>query len=270
MQAIVNDISGAVGDQFRPKPHQQIGDGDSAHQVLFGEFDFSGPVAVKPHSRESKAAHELRHLEAVAERGVETVEPLGLASGALATYLVTQRRDGLRHQGQIDWGVGIASRALGKIIIPTLRDTVEFVDHLNEHDVIHGDFQPKNVVFDIGSGVPVALDLERAAVDRSQSEHDRRLEDDLERYGGIVLGRGLLSDRTPQYRASWLRDQLVDPVYSARSKDSDHQGELGISAEKIAAKWGKASERTEIRNRLAGRGARRSVWRGPAKTSKIA
>src|SRR4051812_37278596 len=107
---LVNDFRHAAG-HFDLHPHWQLGESDSAHGVMFGMANaYDGAVAVKPFKNHSKPYVESTNLRKVAELGIDALEPLDVVRGGLASYLVTRRREGLRHLGQIDWHLNVASK----------------------------------------------------------------------------------------------------------------------------------------------------------------
>ncbi|HSX23736.1 MAG TPA: lipopolysaccharide kinase InaA family protein [Candidatus Saccharimonadales bacterium] len=235
-EAVVNDIRHNVG-HFVPDPHIQLGDTDSAHRLHMGMLEPYGQVAIKPFGREIKALHEKSMLQAVRERGFETFDPLAVASGSLGVYLITAYRPGLRHLGQVDWNVDIASPQLSRVIIPTLHTVGNFLAGLHRAEVTHGDFQVRNAVYD-RLGKPVVVDLEKGQIQTNHSrDHRRKSKDaDIQLFGQSVLDRGLLLDRSANYRARFLGEEFVTPAQEA-SSGTDSSEELERRKSEIQAKW---------------------------------
>src|SRR5262249_23919129 len=158
---VVEDIRRNVG-YFTPDPHLRLGDADSAHGVLFGEMHGEGDVAVKPHASETRAHAERLALEKVASMGFETLNPMRVATGGLAAYLITARRSGIRHLAQMNWNVNVAQRdELESMIIPTLSRAASAMAQWHSAGIFHGDPQAKNVAFG-PDGVPIFVDAEKA------------------------------------------------------------------------------------------------------------
>lgn len=206
---IVQDIESNIG-VFKLDESLRLGDADSAHQVMFGALDPHGIVAIKPFTKEGKALTELSAMNRIRDRGFETLDPILVATGSLATYLVTHRRQGLNHLGQVTWDVEDGSAQLNKVIVPKLHMAADVAGSLHGAGIEHGDFQAKNVVFD-RSGAPVIVDLERAAIGRGRQDLISGSEKDMTKFSLSVLSKGLLHDRSPHYRARFLGEEFIAP-----------------------------------------------------------
>lgn len=211
-QETVRDVQRTVG-YFEPSPHLRIGDADSAHQVLFGTMPgMGGPVVVKPFSKPGKAQVESRNLIGVHERGFEALEPLAVAGGSLATYLITRQRPGLTHLGQVNWSANIASPHLKRVITPTLGLAGHTAATWHNAGITHGDLQVKNMVYD-PNGTSVYVDAEKTQLKSGSAQLTHVASKDLGLLGLSVLSRGLLDDRSVQYRAGYLNEALLDPYF---------------------------------------------------------
>lgn len=213
-EQVVTDIRRRVG-YFKENPNLRPGDADSKHGVLFGELSSLGPVAVKPFGDFGRARGERDHLKRVAEAGFEALEPLAVAKGGLATYLITRRRNGLRNLGQNNWDVNVASRHLKGIVVPTLATVASTFADWNNAGIFHGDGQPKNLVYDKRTGNPVFADAERTQFNPSGNKSVLLGDRDLSLFGINALSRGLLDDRSAKYRAGFLNAHLLEPYMDA-------------------------------------------------------
>lgn len=236
---VVNDIRHSIG-HFVPNPYLRLGDADSAHEVIFGQLEPHGAVAVKPFTREGRARRELTMITKIRERGFDTLEPLAVATGSLGTYLITRYRPGLHHLGQLNWAVDVASPKLKSVLTPSLHSAAEVAGNLHAAGITHGDFQAKNVAFDRQG--PVVLDLERAQVGRPTPDYTTDRAKDLSMFGFTVLGRGLLHDRSPNYRARFLGEEFVIPSLEKRQgRRVDESPE--DTRDQIQAEWMEAIRR---------------------------
>lgn len=209
-EALINDVRRAAG-HFEPNPYRQLGEGDSAHGVMFGVMPEHGEVAVKPfYSGAVKARIEARNLVAVKERGFDALEPLQVVSGGLASYLITRHREGLENLGQVPWAASVASPHLRGVLAPALTTAGETAAQWHNAGVTHGDMQAKNMIFG-SNGESVYADAEKTQLNSPAVTRTRLAHRDLTKLGHSVLDRGLLADRSPKYRAGFLTDALVDP-----------------------------------------------------------
>ncbi|CAN5659737.1 hypothetical protein BH23PAT1_BH23PAT1_3140 [soil metagenome] len=215
---VVNDITKYIGP-FTPQESLRMGDSDSAHEVLFGALDPYGMVAIKPFTKEGKARGEVSAMNRIRERGFETFDPIMVATGSLAAYLVTYHREGLRNLGQVAWDVESGSHRLGTAIIPKLRMAADVSGRLHGAGVEHGDFQAKNVAF-TRSGEPVIVDLERTLIGRAKPDLIAGSEKDMNKFSLSILARGLLYDRSPHYRAHFLGEEFIAPSIERANKGS--------------------------------------------------
>jgi hypothetical protein len=224
LELTVNDIRHNVG-HFDLNEHMVLGNTDSAHEVIFGTMPILGEVAVKPFTREARAETESRNLMKAEKMGLETVEPLLVATGGLASYLVTRYKDDVTHLGMVDWHVDVANPDLHDVIDPTLATAAGTVAEWHTKGAAHGDLQVKNVTY-TNTGRPIFLDAERAtfhpAPDRFRLAADR----DMQKLGKSALLRGLLYDKSASYRAGYLTDRLLIPYLDAVDpKKFDHSPE---------------------------------------------
>ncbi len=231
---IVKDIRHNVG-HFVENPYLRLGDADSAHGVIFGELDSLGEVAVKPHSKPPRPRAEFRNLERAAARGVDAVVPLQVADGQIAHYLFTQRRPGLSHLGQVNWGVGIAAPELRSVVAPTLNLGASTIADMHNVGITNLDSQAKNIVFDT-DGNHVLADGERISFDEPYGTRTIHANHDVQVLGYSVLHRGLLADRSPTYRAGFLTDEIAEP-YLGRVDGELFPDPLEVRREDIKDKW---------------------------------
>lgn len=213
-EAVVSDIRQHVG-YFELNPYLQLGDEDSGHGVLFGAMPQHGDVAVKPfYGKRGKANIEARNLERVKDLGFDAFQPLEVATGALAAYLITQRRPGIQHLGQVDWAADVASPRIRRILTPTLDTAATTAASWHTAGVTHGDMQIKNMMYD-RSGSSVYGDAERTQVNLPPEALTQLAHRDLTMLGFSVNERGFLRDRSPRYRAGFLAESFVDPYLAA-------------------------------------------------------
>ena len=219
----VNDVRHHLG-YFTPNPYMGAGNTDSAHQIMFGEIPELGEVAVKPFAKVERALNEKRALDKVrALPDLEALEPLAVAEGALASYLVTRYRDDLDHLGMIDWAATITRRRnLQEVIEPTLAQAATTAVLWHNRDVTHGDMQAKNHAY-TNRRTPVFVDAEKTAFHVHPPYHTLAANRDLQRFGLSVLDRGLLADRSPSYRAGFLSEQYLEPYLAAVTGDKFSQ-----------------------------------------------
>lgn len=208
--AVINDIRKYVG-YFVEDPHLRLGDGDSAHCVLFGELKEYGQVAIKPFVAVGRAHTERLNLGRVSERGFDALRPLQVSEGAVASYLVTERRSGLRHLGQMNWNMNVASRAeINGVIVPTLGQAALTLASWHAERIFHGDAQIKNLAYDSG-GSSVYVDAEKTQFSPKGELAEKLAYKDVALFGLSTMARGLLSDRSASYRVGFLNDNLVQP-----------------------------------------------------------
>jgi len=209
-EQVVKDVSANIS-YFVPDPHLRLGDADSAHGVLFGQLAGYGEVAIKPHKLLARAEEEGHKLERVAEMGFDAVTPIHVAEGGLAAYLVMLRRAGLRHLGQVDWEVHIADhQRLQGIIIPTLGSAAEALASWRSAGIFHGDSQAKNMAYG-SDGNSVYVDAEKTQFNPAEAVAQSMHIKDLILLGQSIMRRGLLNDRSPEFRLNFLVSHLLDP-----------------------------------------------------------
>jgi hypothetical protein len=219
----VNDVRHHLG-YFTPNGYMAAGNTDSGHHVMFGEIAGLGEVAVKPYNKLAKALNEQRSLDKVrAMPDLEALEPLMVAEGALASYLVTRYRDDLDHLGMIDWAATITRRRnLQEVIEPTLVQAATTAALWHNQDISHGDLQPKNHAY-TPQRTPVFIDAARTAFHADPQHHTVAANGDIQSFGLSVLDRGLLADRSPSYRAGFLSAQYLEPYLAAVTGDKFSQ-----------------------------------------------
>src|SRR5579862_2421436 len=124
-EQIQQDVRQNIG-YFTEEPNLRMGEADSAHGVVFGTLAEEGDVALKPFANLANAAHEQRNLERVTLMGLEALEPVRVAAGGLAAYLITRRLPGLRHLGQVNWAATVAQRKhLETVVNPALEQAAD-------------------------------------------------------------------------------------------------------------------------------------------------
>jgi hypothetical protein len=182
----------------------------SAHGVLLGTLPNYGEVAVKPHSNIRKAEQESSNLLRATEKGLLAIEPLEVAVGGVATYLITRREPGLTDLRTAPWNVNVASRALRSQVIPTLHQAANALGGLHAAGVVHGDYTPRNAMF-TADRLPIYGDAENSHINPTGDLAVRLASKDVTVFGKGVMTSGLLADRSPAYRADFLTSELVDP-----------------------------------------------------------
>jgi|GEM_PF-4053435 len=215
-EGYVNDIRASVG-YFEPDPYLVLGESDSMHGVMFGVMPELGQVAIKPFQRLGKAQAEEHNLRNVAERGFDALEPITVASGGLASYLITERRKGLRHLGQMDWSTDVASKRLSNVLVPALGVAAQTAADWHSAKITHGDMQIKNMAYDV-HGNSVYIDAEKTAIGTSLPSHLTQLaHKDLGMLTSSVLhsSRGFLHDKSPSYRVGVVTESFIDPYLDA-------------------------------------------------------
>lgn len=231
---IVNDVRATVGN-FQLNPHLQLGDADSAHQVMFGQIDPFGHVAVKPFTKEGKARRESKLIEEISIRGFDTLEPLMVATGGLGAYLITSRQPDLRHLGQMDWAANIASPRLNTDLVPALYTAGDHIGRMHGRKIVHGDYQVKNAAVN-NQGKPVVVDVERAQINQSEGLFEAGADNDHTLFGLSVMARGLLADRSPSFRAGFLADKFLSPSFDAE-QSSGQEVDRAARIATIQARW---------------------------------
>lgn len=253
-EQLVTDLRRHVG-HFTEDPYFRLGNADSVHGVLFGNLANLGAVAVKPFGTNGlgRAKGEHDNLKRAAEAGFEALEPLAVAKGGLAAYLVTRRRNGLRHLGQINWGINIASPELNGIARPTLVTAASTLADWHNKGIFNGDAQAKNLAYDKKTGESVYIDAERMHFNPSGSKSVDLGNKDLSLLGVSALWRGLLHDKSPSYRAGFLGDSLLDPYMDGITYPTH-----GTTAEDrqrvIQQEWVRGMERNQPPDWLIGAG----------------
>lgn len=218
-ELVVNDIRHNVGF-FEPDHYARLGEADAAHVVLFGNMpDYEGEVAVKAFNKTGKAENEMSNLQVVAERGLEALEPLAVAEGGLATYLITRRYRGLRHLGQVAWHQDVASKELSSVIIPTMETAAQTLGLWHNKGVYHGDAQVKNVSYN-RDGTPVFTDAEKTQFNSGKGTSVDFSERDVKKLGITMLSRGLLEERRKDYRTGFVAAYFLDPYFDTVLPDS--------------------------------------------------
>lgn len=212
---LVNDVRSTIG-HFTPNEHMGIGAMDSVHPLMFGLVPELGEVAIKPFlgDRHDQAINERNALTRAAALGLEALRPLVVTQGSLASYLVTRYRDDIHHLGMVDWHVDIASRRLHSVIKPTINRAASTAAEWHSKGVTHGDMGVKNVMYST-AGHSVFGDAERSQFHSKPDRHRLAADRDIQRLGKTMFYRGLLSDRSPTYRAGFLDDNLIGPYLEA-------------------------------------------------------
>jgi hypothetical protein len=205
----VNDIRQTLG-YFEPNPYLRMGEMDSGHGVLFGRIADIGEVAVKPFSKAPRAHAEKSSLEKVESLGFDALEPLAVATGGIATYLITQHRSNLRPLSHVDWEANIASPRLKRVIVPSLNQAAETAASWHNAGITHGDMQAKNMVYD-RDGKSVFVDAEKTRISSSAAANTANAHKDLALLSQSALHGGLLQDRSARYRAGFVDEHFVTP-----------------------------------------------------------
>lgn len=212
-ESIADDVSQTVAP-FVENPHLRLGDADSGHGVIFGELEGHGMVAVKPHPKLQRAVQESHYLEVATERGLDAIEPVTVASGGLAHYLVTKHRPGLRHMGQMDWKAEANSSTLPTILEPALELAARIIADRHDRRLVNLDSQVRNIVINFENG-PVFVDAEKVLVDQRQDVQTLHGNKDVKALGTSVLHRGLLGEKSASYRTSYLTEHVLEPYFEA-------------------------------------------------------
>lgn len=217
-QAYLDDIAKYVG-YFVENPYLRFGDSDSGHGVLFGKLDGYGDVAIKPFTALGRARHEAEVLEHVKTKGFDALTPLGISSEGIYAHLVTEYRPGLKHLGQVQWKVNVASPDLRNVIIPSLNFAGNFAGQLHSNGITHGDFQVKNVA--LRGDSPVVMDVENGQIRLSGNELHRKADADLATFAGSTIRRGILWDRSLAYRLKTIEEHFIEPALEPMDRLAD-------------------------------------------------
>ena len=207
-QRHLEDISQHVG-YFVENPYLRLGDADSGHGVIFGLLCPYGAVALKPHETIGRAKHEQEVMDYAKGQGLDSLDTLDLATQGIYVYLITRYRPELRHLGQFDWNENVTSKRLRKVVAPTLHFAADFAGQIHSLGITHGDYQVKNIALS-RDGAPVFSDVENGQIRLKGAELKEKGNRDLVRLGTSVLRRGLLYDRSINYRLGFLGDEFVD------------------------------------------------------------
>lgn len=206
---IIYDINDNIG-RFYPNPFLVLGDHDSGHGVRMGELEGVGVVAIKPHANHDRARREEWILSTAQERGFETIEPITVVDGGLKSYLITERREGLTHLGQLDWSATVASPSLSSTLTPALNAAGQEIADRHNAGFTSMDTQVKNLVVD-ATGTHVLVDAEKIIIDEPAKHWARHADRDVSLVGLSALSRGLLHDRSASYRVGYLDAQVLEP-----------------------------------------------------------
>ena len=208
---VVQDLQRSTG-YFEENSFLRLGDADSAHGVLFGNFHDKELVAVKPFRKQARAEREADNLHRIQRLGFTALEPKQVIVGDLRTYLITDYRKDIRHMGQMSWNASIASPNLKDIITPAVEQASRTLAAWHSAQLYNGDAQVKNLAFD-RQGESVYIDAERAQFNPPAGEDMIMGSKDLEMFGLTALARGLLADRSASFRAGYLNEHLLDPYF---------------------------------------------------------
>lgn len=200
---ILWDMARALGG-FRP-----TGIAESGHGVVFGFAKRLGEIAVKPHGKYERADMERRRMLAVAALGIPTLEPLEVAAGNHASYLVTRQNPDLTDMSQHAWAASIGNRRTRRELIPALMQGGQDMARFHSVGVAHGDAHVGNMARDEAG--QVALDLERVSINEPPDKLAPKVTTDLHKLGASVLVRGFLAERSSGYRAGALGEHLLAP-----------------------------------------------------------
>lgn len=216
---MAEDIRQNVG-YFDMHESLSLGNSDSQHQVFFGRMpDLADDlIAVKPFTKVARAKGEFHALQTVAERDIDTIEPLSFAVGGVASYLFTRYRPGLTNLGTVDWRVDIANPRLQHELTPAIQASALAAAGWHDKGVGHGDYQLKNSIFTLNAD-PVFADAERTTFHKAPAEFTPAANKDIMKLGRSMLSRGLLYDKSPSYRTGFLNETLLGAYFDALRAD---------------------------------------------------
>lgn len=128
------------------------------------------------------------------ERGIRSLEPMGVFEGRVANYLVTRYIGDLASMNQVGWEQSSNPAIMQGFHVPLIRQMGKFLRKIHEGHLVHGDLQLKNFARR-RSGEFVLIDLEKAERTESMSvvEIQRKRAYDLMRVTSSLLQKHFLS-----------------------------------------------------------------------------
>lgn len=212
---------------------------ECGHGIALGHSKQHGRVAIKPHFKHGKAQNEWNVMNICREMEIPTLEPLALARGCLATYIVTRHERNLMSLAQVNWARTIADRRTQTDLLPRLERAGQDAAFLHMKGVIHNDFHSGNVTYRNGSEF-VATDLERASVNvRTRAHLESGAQGDVYRLGATLLvNRGFLGDRSALFRAAALNEHLTMPYIEA--------SKVEVDPDRLVKDWANAAQTGRI------------------------
>lgn len=144
--------------------------GSSTIPIIFpGETPMKVDVVVKPfRAKNSKAEDELEKLEKIRDRGIATVEPLGVIDindqSGHDTFILTVLKKGILPVQKINFEqLHTGANDNYPQLITFLNDLSRFVAKMHDKGVVHGDLHIGNIALDMNQEAPnkfVVFDLE--------------------------------------------------------------------------------------------------------------
>jgi serine/threonine protein kinase len=207
----------------------------SAHGVFFGVIE--GPsrkirVAIKPfRSQADKPKCEWVNTNLATKNGLSTFRVLGFIFGNDASYMVTERQDGVESMDNANWSVALANPEANQAMLDDLRKIGPMVARLHEKGIFHGDLQMKNCVVTERGDVH-CIDWEstifvspEAVYDESDLNHEltgnKAIHDLVALFASLARttefqGVGLLSSLTPAAQLSYFSEMVLTPYLETR------------------------------------------------------
>ncbi len=205
-------------------PYESFSSDSSKHGAMLGRIA-SSQVVVKPHPNRNKAQRELANIEEFRAIGLNTFTPVGVFEGRNASYLVTEKYEGLTALNGLTLRIAHNDRhELKPLRVRTARSAQAAAEMHNKH-ATHGDYKVKNS-FEGPNGETVFGDLENAMVgQRGRGDAVRRAADIYELGASLARG-GYLYNKSPSYRAGAIGELVIGSYVNALDTSLDSQLDL--------------------------------------------
>ena len=226
-QQLVNDYGWdaqfAVPD-LRINPYESFASDCSRHGVLLGQIAGS-QVVVKPHPNRDKAQRELKNIIEFNKVGLNTFDPIGVYEGRSASYLVTNKYEGLTPLNKLRLRVAHNERSAREEISKRVARSAVSAAVMHNLDATHGDFKTKNN-FEGPRQEVVFGDLENAIVGKRGKGDSNRRAADVYELGASLMNSGYLYNRSPSYRSGAVGEIIIGPYIDAL--DNKHQTNIDL------------------------------------------
>lgn len=206
------DAQSAVPDLVI-NPYESYASDRSKHGALIGNIA-NRAVVVKPHENRARAQRELANMNELRKVGLPTVKPVGVFEGRNASYLITEKYEGLTALNGLRLRVAHNERRDREEVSTRVVRSAKAIAKLHANGITHGDFQAKNS-FEGPEQEAVYLDLENTLIgSRGRGDIDRRAAD-VYMLGASLAYAGYLYNRSPSYRSGAITEMVIGPYADA-------------------------------------------------------